>query len=221
MRLEGRAASHQDGALSASDTEPTESPTLDQYRQQLRNIVLGDPEVLMRLTEPVELAGGDLSMEFIDGKLAVVDPDIFPIAGRAMAKAAEDAGAEFYAVGGLLVGAAPFTFAVSTEAHKRWFLVRKEPKGRGTNLWIEGVRITPGMPVMIVDDVVTRGGSIQTACERVEEAGGKVVFATTLVDRANFARDYFRRRGIPYDPILNYYDLGIEPVGESAHAQAV
>ncbi len=119
------------------------------------------------------------------------------------------------------MGAAPFTFAVAQAAQKKWFLVRKEPKGRGTNRWTEGTRLTPGMPVMVVDDVITRGGSIRTACERVQAEGAKVVFATTLVDRANFARTYFEEKQIPYDPILTYKDLGIDPVGGSDDAQAV
>src|SRR5271154_1521233 len=137
--------------------------------------------VLLHLPEPIKLASGDMSQDFIDAKLAIEAPDIFRLAGEAMFRAACDAGAEFQAVGGLLVGAAPFTFAVSTVAKKRWFLVRKEPKGRGTNRWTEGARITPGLPVMIVDDVITRGESIKKACERVQGDGADVVFATTLV----------------------------------------
>ncbi len=212
------AANHAEESSSPTVAEFT---TLDQYREKLRDVVIKTPNVLLHLAEPVQLAGGDWSSDFIDGKLAVEDPDNFVIAGHAMSRAAQEAGVEFEAVGGLLVGAAPFTYAVSTVAHKRWFLVRKSPKGRGTNRKTEGARFHPGMPVMIVDDVVTRGGSIQEACEHVESEGAKVVFATALVDRGEFARPYFAKRGIPYDPILTYADLGIEPVGGSQHAQAV
>ena len=171
--------------------------TLDQYRTQIRTMVKTHPGVLMRLPEPIELASGDWSSDFVDGKLAVDEPDNFNLVGAAMFAAAKEAGVEFEAVGGLLVGAVPFTFAVAQAARTKWFLVRKEPKGRGTNLWIEGTRITPGMPVMMVDDVITRGDSIQKACRLVEEAGAKVVFATALVDRGDFAREIFMRSGIP------------------------
>ena len=195
--------------------------TLDKYRARLCDVVKTTPNVLLHFDEPIKLASGDSSRDFIDGKLAVEDPDNFRIAGEAMLRAAQDAGAEFEAVGGLLVGAAPFTFAVSTVGHKRWFLVRKAAKGRGTNRKTEGAPLTKGMSVMIVDDVVTSGGSIREACEHVESEGAKVVFATTLVDRGNLARAYFESRGIPYDPILTYNDLNIEPVGGSQHAEAV
>lgn len=218
-RLAGRALAHDDGPFPSADLET--SPSLDQYRSHLRDVVLHRDGVLLRLSEQIRLTSGDLSYDFIDGKLAVADPRTFEIAGKAMLKAATDAGVEFDAVGGLLVGAAPFTFAVATVARKSWFLVRKEPKGRGTNRWTEGVRITRGMPVMVVDDVVTRGDSIHKACQHVEDDGGRVVFATTLVDRGNSAAEYFKKRNIPYEPILTFADLDIEPVGGSSHAQAV
>jgi len=179
------------------------------------------PGVLIKLDAPVQLASGDFSSDFVDGKLAVDEPDNLDLVGSAMFAAAVEANVEFEAVGGLVVGAAPFTFAVAQVARKKWFLVRKEPKGRGTNLWIEGARIRRGMSVMIVDDIVTRGGSIIRACELVEEAGGKVVFATTLVDRGDYASNFFRERGIPYHPILTYRDLGIVSVGEPQRIEAI
>jgi orotate phosphoribosyltransferase len=195
--------------------------SMDQYRSQVRDIVMKRTGALIKLDAPVQLASGDFSMDFVDGKLAVDEPDNLELVGTAMFAASIEADVEFEAVGGLVVGAAPFTFAVAQVARKKWFLVRKEPKGRGTNLWIEGARISRGMNVMIVDDVVTRGGSIIRACELVEQAGGNVVFATTLVDRGDFARGFFADRAIPYHPILTYRDLGIAPVGEPQRAQAI
>jgi orotate phosphoribosyltransferase len=192
--------------------------TLDEYRRRLKEIVLGHPGVLLHLEEPIELAGGDWSTDFVDAKLAVEDPVSLRLAGEAMAAAAHRAGARFDVVGGMLVGAAPFTFAVAQAAGARWFLVRKEPKGRGTNRWTEGARLAQGTAAMVVDDVVTKGGSIIAACQRVEAEGAKVVFATALVDRADVASAWFAARGIAYDPILTYRDLGIAPVGET-HGQ--
>lgn len=209
-RLDHGPAVREAGAVPASIE--VRSP-LPQYRDRIRDLVVSHPGVLTRLAEPIQLAGGDWSSDFIDGKLAVEEPDNFQLVGSAMAAAAEHAGVEFEAVGGLLLGAAPFTFAIAQAARVKWFLVRKEPKGRGTNRWIEGTRIVPGMPVVVVDDVVTKGGSIQRACEIVEGEGARVVFATTLVDRSDVARGYFEEKGVPYEPILTYRDLGIEPVG--------
>jgi orotate phosphoribosyltransferase len=192
---------------------------MNHYHQRLMEIVK-DPAVLLRLPEPIRLASGEMSQDFIDGKHAVDDPDDLDFVGAAMFAAACEAGVEFDAVGGLVLGAAPFTFAVAQAARCKWFLIRKQPKGRGTNLWFEGARITAGSRVMLVDDVVTKGGSIREAYERVVGEGGEVVFATTLVDRSDFAAEFFASVGVPYVPMLTYRDLGIEPVGHAERAVA-
>ena len=189
------------------------SAHLDALRAQLLEVVRSRPGALLHLDEPVQLASGDMSRDFVDAKRAVDLPDNLALAGRAMALAADEAGVRFEAVGGLLVGAAPFAFAVMAAARVPYFLVRKEPKGRGTNRHIEGTELTPGLPVMVVDDVVTRGSSIIRACELVEAAGARVAFATTLVDRGDATRAHFAGTGVAYDAILTYRDLGIEPVG--------
>lgn len=192
---------------------------MSNYTERIREIVMA-PTVLTHSPEPIRLASGEMSRDFIDGKLAVADPDALDYVGAAMFQAASSRGIEFDAVGGLVLGAVPFTFAVVHAARCKWFLIRKEPKGRGTNRWIEGTRIEPGMRVMIVDDVVTTGGSIRDAYEHVLEDGGNVVFATTLVDRGDLAAAYFERVGVPYVPLLNYLDLDIDPVGRGSQQPA-
>lgn len=174
---------------------------------------------LERLPEPIRLASGAMSSEFIDGKHVIEDPDDYDRVGAAMCALASEHGVEFDAVGGLVLGAAPYTFAVASAARCKWFLIRKEPKGRGTNLWIEGSRLAAGTRVMLVDDVVTLGGSIRTAYEKVTDAGAEVVFATTLVDRSDYATETFESLGVPYQPLLTYRDLDIPPVHlEPQHA---
>lgn len=200
-------------------TAPGPTASLDEYRERIHRIV-EDPSVLQRLPEPIQLASGYMSSEFIDGKHAVDDPEDLDLVGAAMVAAAREAGVAFEAVGGLVLGAVPFTFAFAAAARCKWFLIRKEPKGRGTNLWVEGARLEPGMPVVVVDDVVTTGGSIKDAYDRVRDQGGEVVFATTLVDRSDTATEFFADVGVPYTPMLTYRDLGIEPIGHEPTAAA-
>lgn len=184
------------------------------YRPEILRLLQSKPDALKHLPEPVRLASGEMSRWFVDAKHAVEDADGLELVGRAMVAAASEAGAAFEAVGGLVLGAVPFTFAVAAVARSKWFLIRKEPKGRGTNLWVEGCRIAPGMAVMLVDDVVTTGGSIQQAYERAVEQGARVVFASTLVDRGDVAGEFFAHRGVPYTPLLSYRDLGMPRVGD-------
>ena len=70
------------------------------------------------------------------------------------------------------------------------FLVRKEPKGHGTNQWVErGRRLEDGAPVVIVEDVVTTGASTLRAIERARGAGFDVVHVVALVDRLEGGRE--------------------------------
>lgn len=191
---------------------------LARYKPRLIELVKS-PDVLTHTDEPIKLASGEYSRDFIDGKLAVDDPDDLDLVGQAIVAAANSSGVEFDAVGGLVLGAVPFAFAVAGVARCKWFLIRKEAKGRGTDRWVEGARISPGMRVLIVDDVITTGGSIRQAHDRVVAEGGVVVFATTLVDRGDVAADLFAELGVPYVPLLTYSDLGIDPVGRRGNEE--
>lgn len=178
-------------------------------RQQLVSIVR--EKGLLRLGEPVRLASGQMSREFIDGKAALADGEDLEVACRAMLEAVEDI--EFDAIGGLTMGADQFAHVVAVLARKQWFVVRKEPKGRGTDKLVEGAKVGEGTRALLVDDVVTTGGSIQKACDEITRLGATVAGAVTLVDRGDVAAAFFRERNVPYVPLVTYHDLGIEPVG--------
>jgi orotate phosphoribosyltransferase len=76
------------------------------------------------------------------------------------------------------------------------FYVRKEPKGHGTNRWIEGLHGVPeGACLAMLEDVVTTGGSTLKAIERVEEAGYAVEAVAALVDRQEGGREALEARG--------------------------
>ena len=168
---------------------------------------------LRHFDEPVRLASGELSRDFIDAKRALADGADLRVACEAMVEVAADRGIAFDAVGGLTLGADQFAHGVAVVAGKGWFVIRKQPKGRGTDQWVEGHPLGPGVRVLLVDDVVTTGGSIRQAYERVQAEGAEVVLAITTVDRGDVASAFFAERGVPYEPLLRYADLGLEPVG--------
>ena len=168
---------------------------------------------LRHFDEPLQLSSGEYSQDFIDAKLALSQGADLATACRAMAEIVDDAGVEFDAVGGLTLGADQFAHGVAIVTGKGWFVIRKQPKGRGTDQWVEGKPLVPGVRVVLVDDIVTTGGSIQLAYERVIAEGAEVVFAITTVDRGEVAKQFFKDKGVPYEPLLTYGDLGIPPVG--------
>lgn len=173
-----------------------------------------------RFDEPVALASGELSHDFIDGKAACASGPALALVCRAMLEAAAESGAEFDAVGGLTLGADHFSHGIALLSGCDWFTVRKQPKGRGTNQRIEGTALGVGVGVLLVDDVVTTGGSIEQAYEAIQATGAEVRCATTLIDRGNRASRFFEDEGVAYLPILTYEDLGIKAVGDAGLAAA-
>jgi len=175
---------------------------------------------LIRFDEPVTLASGEKSREFVDGKAALSRGEDLELACRALLEHVSDL--DFDAIGGMTMGADQFAHVVAVFARKEWFVVRKTPKGRGTNRLVEGAKVGRGWRVLVVDDVVTTGGSMRKACETIEQVGAQVVGAVALVDRGEVAARYFDERGIHYRPVVTYRDLGMEPVGGgSVQPQAV
>jgi orotate phosphoribosyltransferase len=183
---------------------------MSDLRRQVINIV--HQRGLKHLSEPVTLASGARSRHFIDGKAALSRGEHLRIACEALLELAVVHDCEWDAVGGLTLGADKFAHVVAVLADREWFVVRKEPKDRGTKQQVEGAGIGPGVRVLLVDDVVTTGGSIQKAHDVITALGAEVVAAITLVDRSDVAVDFFKERGIPYVPLVTYADLGIPPV---------
>ena len=166
---------------------------------------------LRQLAEPVVLASGELSRDFVDGKAALAQGRDLRVACEVLLERVQ--GLTFDAVGGLTMGADQFAHVVAVLADSQWFVVRKEPKGRGTNQLVEGAAVGEGTRVLLVEDVVTTGGSIQKAYDAITALGAEVVGAVTLVDRGEVAARFFEERSVPYVALVTYRDLGIEPVG--------
>lgn len=114
------------------------------------------------------------------------------------------------ALGGMTMGADPISLAIgmysSLDEAKdvsplNVFTVRKEPKDHGRGKRIEG-NFEAGSEVVVVDDVITTGGSTLKAIDAIEAEGGKVVAALVLVDREEGGREAIEARGIPVFPMF-------------------
>src|SRR5262245_52758365 len=164
----------------------------------------------VRLPEPVQLASGKMSSDFVDVKAGLAAGDDLRTVCQAMVEGLSDL--DYDAIGGLTMGADQFAHGVAVLTGTRWFVVRKEPKGRGTNKLVEGADIGDGTRVVLVEDAVSTGGSIIKAHGVVTELGATVVAAVTVVDRGDTASAWFAERGVPYRSLVTYRDLGIEPL---------
>jgi orotate phosphoribosyltransferase len=116
-------------------------------------------------------------------------------------------------VGGMAIGADPITAAILTLAGVRGVtlrgvMVRKEAKQHGTGKLVEGP-FRGGESIVIVEDVVTTGGSSLLAIERCEDVGLKVKRVLAIIDRLEGGRDAFAARGYELTTLFTIRDFGI------------
>jgi orotate phosphoribosyltransferase len=142
----------------------------------------------------VVLSSGRTSDFYLDCKQVSLDAEGATLIGELFHAVIEEVAPQAVAVGGLTLGADPLATATSVVSFQRGrpraaFLVRKEPKGHGTNQWIESTRLPAGADVVIVEDVVTTGAATLKAIERARLVGLHVVHAVALVDRLEGGRE--------------------------------
>ena len=130
----------------------------------------------------VVLTSGRTAQYYVDAKRAILRPDGFMALAELVAEQARETRAT--AVGGLTMGAdAPACAALAGGADVKAFFVRKETKAHGLQRRVEGPPLDRGERCLVVEDVVTTGGSTIQAIEAVREAGHAVVGVVTVLDR--------------------------------------
>ena len=161
------------------------------------------------------LASGQTSSYYLDGKQVTLHADGLRRISEGILDLLDAEGAAFDAVGGMSIGADPIVGGVLTAAAARGrtdlvgFLVRKEAKGHGTQRFIEGP-LEPGMRAVILEDVVTTGGSSVKAVERVREFGVEPVRVVCIVDRLQGGAAAFEAIGLPLSALATVRDFGIQ-----------
>ena len=155
----------------------------------------------------VTLTSGRTAQYYVDVKRAILRPPGFGAVGELVAAAVRDHGAT--AVGGMTMGADPVACAVlGAGADVSAFFVRKDRKQHGLQRWIEGPELRPGERCLVVEDVVTTGGSTVAAIQRVRQEGLVVVGVISVLDRlAGGAAAIEAAAGAPYRPLTTIDDV--------------
>jgi orotate phosphoribosyltransferase len=150
------------------------------------------------------LASGKKSSFYLDVKESALHPEGAFLIGALVVDLIQRERLEPYAVGGMTLGADPLATAVSLAGFANglaWpaFIVRKQPKDHGTLAWVEGAKTYPrGARLVVLEDVVTTGGSSLKAVEKLEEAGFTVPAVISVVDRLEGARETIEARGMKF-----------------------
>jgi orotate phosphoribosyltransferase len=154
----------------------------------------------------VTLTSGRTAQYLIDAKRATLRPAGFAALGELVAEEARRVGAT--AVGGITMGADPIACAaLAGGADVKAFFVRKDRKEHGLARWIEGPPLDAGERCLVVEDVVTTGGSTIKAIERVRDEGHEVVGVLAILDRLAGGGDAIREALAPDARVARYTAL--------------
>ena len=172
------------------------------------------------------LASGAKSDVYVDCRIALSYPEARRAVGELMLEriSSGGSGAREEAVGGLLIGAFPIAIALSDAAYRkdgglvRVFVVRKEPKQHGMKKLVEGA-VQAGDRALIVDDVVTSGGSTIEAIRRSREFGLEVTRAIAIIDREEQdGRSKIEAEGVSFEALCTLRDLRRAAEARTANA---
>ncbi len=155
----------------------------------------------------VTLTSGATAQYYVDAKRAILRPAGFAAVGELVAQRAAHWGAT--AVGGMTMGADPVACAaLAGGADVKVFFVRKEVKAHGLSRRIEGPLLSPADRCLVVEDVVSTGGSTIKAIEALQEAGHEICGVVSVLDRlAGGGQRIEAAAGAPYAALVTIDDV--------------
>lgn len=161
----------------------------------------------------VILASGKSSDFFIDCKQAVLTAEGHALVGALMFDLIEEAFPQCEAVAGVELGGCPLASAVSLYSFDRGkplaaLYVRKDAKDHGTKRLVENDKsLRPGLPVVVLEDVITTGGSTLKAVEKLRAVGAEVIGIIAIVDRLEGGAETIASSKIPYRALCTRKDI--------------
>ena len=159
----------------------------------------------------VTLTSGKKSDYYFDCKQTALHPEGGYLIGRLFLDMLR--GENVAGVGGMTLGADPLVSAVSVVSFVEGaplpaFIIRKQSKGHGTNQFLEGLKnFAPGDRVALLEDVVTTGGTLLTAVERVRDAGLEIAAVLAVLDREEGGRERLAEAGLALKSIFTRAQL--------------
>ena len=193
--------SHQDGAgkdyLGPKDLrEQLKGPLLSRLRQAAALCLWEKGAVKVNTREPFRLASGNLSPIYVNCRTMISDPDFLRLFGAIAAMLLERRDARFDAVAGGETAGIPFAVACAAAFAKPALYVRKKAKDYGIATRLEGELPKAGARVLLVEDLITDGGSKLTFLEALRGAGAVVEDALVLFDREQGGSELLASHGV-------------------------
>ncbi len=155
-----------------------------------------------------KLTSGKTSPYYIDLRVIPSFPDVFQdICNFCAHSIAMEVGIKnFDRIAGIPIAGIPFASQVAFELKKPFLYSRQAPKLHGRERRVEGVLVS-GDRVLIVDDLVTTGLTIQKAAEAVRSEGGVVTDAVAFLDREEGGKEKLEKEGIKLHTLLRISEI--------------
>ena len=164
--------------------------------RQAASLLLWEQEaVRVNAEEPFRLASGNFSPIYVDCRRVISNRTFMRAFAAVAGMILERNDAEFDVVAGGETAGIPYASFLAEALDRPLVYVRKKAKGYGTGSRVEGY-LAPGSKVLLVEDLITDGGSKLTFLDAIEEAGSTVSSALVLFDRQQGGGAKLAERGV-------------------------
>ena len=184
---------------------PAKDQNLEQFRATLLHLLATEAYQEGDFT----LSSGQKSAYYLNGKPVSLSAEGALAIGQLFFSLLPD---EIEAVAGLTLGADPLVSAVTVVSayEKRplsGIIVRKKPKGHGTNAYLEGKKLPSKAKVVVLEDVVTTGNSALFAVEQLQTVGYEVTEILAIVDREQGGKELYQEKGIKFQALFSITEV--------------
>lgn len=186
------------------------------HQDQIISQLIQEKIISISPDKPFTYASGMLSPIYTDLRLMVSYPDLRDMIASDLANLIAKEFPEATIIGGVATAGIPHAALVAEKLHLPMIYVRPKPKDHGKGRQIEG-RFTANDKIVLIDDLITTGGSVLNAVKATEKDGGNVIgvssiFTYYLPD----AKENFAKANVKYAPLLSYPEL-LKKENESGH----
>ena len=181
--------------VRASDRTPPSDLAQRRLAEALALLLWEQEAVRAAVAEPFRLASGNHSPIYVNCRRAVSDPIFMQLFGAAARLQLQRQDVRFDVVAGGETAGIPYAAFLASDLALPMIYIRKKPKGYGTGSQIEGY-LPAGSRVLLVEDLITDGGSKFVFLDAIEAAGCQVTDALVLFDRQQGGADRLAERGV-------------------------
>jgi orotate phosphoribosyltransferase len=182
---------------------PTNTDTARQIAEKLLEI----DAVALRPDEPFTWTSGMKSPIYCDNRMTMSYPEVRRMIYKAFAALIREQYSEAEVIAGTATAGIPHAAWVAEELNLPMVYVRSKPKGHGKGNQIEG-KLTEGQKVIVIEDLISTGGSSIEAANAVKEAGGDVRSVLAIFSyQFPMAEEAFTKAGFSFQTLSNYTAL--------------